>query len=71
MLDLEMRLGEEIVEAVDKNNMVVFRNDTTKQPYALFKLKDEPGAVVELSNGLYVVEAKHFSPKKEEKDVLF
>ena len=64
MIDLEMRLGEEIAKAVDKDNMVVFRNDDTKQPYALFKLKDEPGAVAEMAKGLYLVTAKDFEHKK-------
>ena len=33
MNDLEMRLGKDIAEAVDKDNMVVFRNVDTNQPY--------------------------------------
>lgn len=71
MIDLERQFGKEIAEAVDKDNMAVFRNETTKQPYALFKLKDELGAVTCLSDGLYVVEARHFSPKKEVKNEPF
>lgn len=66
MIDLEMRLGKEIAEAVDKDNMVVFRNETTNQPYALFKIKDETGAVAELAKGLYMVTAKDFKHKKKE-----
>lgn len=60
-----MRLGKEIAEAVDKNNMVVFRNENTNQPYALFKLKDEAGAVTMVAKGLYVVTAKDFKHKKK------
>lgn len=60
MIDLEMRLGKEIAEAVDKKNMVVFRNETTKQPYALFKVKDEAGAVSVMAKGLYLVTTKDF-----------
>ena len=65
MSDLEMRLGKDIAEAVDKDNMVVFRNEDTNQPYVLIKLKDEEGAVADFGNGLYMVEAKHFNSKKE------
>lgn len=63
MSDLEMRLGKEIAEELERKNIVVFRNESTKQPYVLIKLKDEPGAVAELGNGLYVVTAKDFKPK--------
>lgn len=66
MIDLEMRLGKEIAEAVDKDNMVVFRNETTNQPYALFKIKDEAGAVADFGNGLYMVTTKDFKHKKKE-----
>lgn len=31
MRDLEMRLGKEIAEAVEKDNVVAFRNETTNQ----------------------------------------
>lgn len=65
MSDLEMRLGKEIAETVDKDNMVVFRNETTKQPYVLIKLKDEPGAVADFGNGLYMVTAKDYEPKNK------
>lgn len=65
MNDLEMRLGKEIAEAVDKDNMVVFRSETTKQPYALFKIKDEPGAVAGFGNGLYMVTAKDHEPEEK------
>lgn len=64
MIDLEMRLGKEIAEAVDKDNMVVF--ETTNQTYALFKIKDEEGAVAELAKGLYMVTAKDYERKKKE-----
>lgn len=66
MIDLEMRLGEEIAKAVEKDNMVVFRNDNTKQSYALFKLKDEAGAVSEIAKGLYLVTAEDFEHKEKE-----
>lgn len=66
MIDLEMRLGEEIAKAVEKDNMVVFRNDNTKQPYALFKLKDEAGAVIETAKGLYLVTTKDFEDDGKE-----
>ncbi len=59
-IDLEMRLGKEIAEAVEKDNVVAFRSETTNQPYALLKLKDEPGAVSEVAKGLYLVTAKDF-----------
>lgn len=68
MSDLEMRLGKEIAEKVKKDNMVVFRNENTKQPYALFKLKDEPGAVAMVTKGLYIVTAKDFKHKKKDAD---
>lgn len=64
MNGLEMRLGKDIAEAIDKDNMAVFRNETTKQPYALFKLKDEAGAVTEIIKGLYLVTTKDFKPEK-------
>ena len=51
-MSLEMRLGKEINEELEKKNVVVFRNDNTNQPYALFKLKDEPGAVSKMAEGL-------------------
>lgn len=65
MIDLEMRLGKEIAEAVDKDNMVVFENETTKQTYALFKIKNEAGAVSELAKGFYIVTTKGFKHKKK------
>lgn len=65
MIDLEMRLGKEIAEAVDKDNVVVFRNETTNQPYALFKIKDEAGAVSELTKGFYMVTAKDYEDQKK------
>lgn len=64
MMDLEMRLGKEIAETVEKDNVVAFRNETTKQPYALFKLKDEAGAVSKMAEGLYLVTTKDFEHKK-------
>jgi hypothetical protein len=64
MIDLEMRLGAEIAKAVEKDNIVVFRNEKTNQPYALFKLKDEQGAVSKMAKGLYLVTAKDFKDKK-------
>lgn len=64
MIDLEMRLGKEIAEAVDKDNMVVF--ETTNQTYALFKVKNEAGAVAEFAKGLYMVTAKNYERKKKE-----
>lgn len=67
MSDLEMRLGKEIAEAVEKDNMAVFRSEKTKQPYVIIKLKDEPGAVAGFGNGLYMVTAKDHKPKGEDK----
>lgn len=64
MNDLAMCLGKEIAEELEKKNMVVFRNNNTKQPYVLIKLKDKLGAVTEISGGLYMVIAKDYKPKK-------
>lgn len=63
-MSLEMRLGKEINEELEKKNVVAFRNEITNQPYALFKLKDEPGAVSKMAEGLYIVTAKDFKDKK-------
>ena len=63
-MSLEMRLGKEINEELEKKNVVAFRNDNTNQPYALFKLKDEPGAVSKMAEGLYLVTTKDFKEKK-------
>jgi hypothetical protein len=68
MNDLEMRLGKEIAEELEKKNIVAFRNENTKQPYILIKLKDEPGAVTKISDGLYMVIAKDFKPKDNKKE---
>lgn len=68
MNDLEMRLGKEIAEELEKKNIVAFRNENTKQPYILIKLKDEPGAVTEISDGLYMVIAKDYEPKEGKKE---
>lgn len=64
MSDLEMRLGKEIAEAVEKDNVVVFRSETTRQPYALFKLKDEPGAVAGFGNGIWTVTTADYKNAK-------
>lgn len=66
MIDLEMRLGKDITDELEKKNMVVFRSENTNQPYVLIKLKDEPGAVAGFCNGLYMVTAKDFKHKKKE-----
>lgn len=63
-MSLEMRLGKEINEELEKENVVAFRNEITSQPYALFKLKDEPGAVSKMAEGLYLVTTKDFKNKK-------
>ena len=63
-MSLEMRLGKEIAEELEKENVVAFRNEITNQPYALFKLKDEPGAVSKMAEGLYLVTTKDFKDKK-------
>lgn len=64
MNDLEMRLGKDITDILKKKNVVVFRSTNTNQPYALFKIKDEEGAVADFGNGLYMVTAKNHEPKK-------
>ena len=67
MKDLEMRLGKEISELVEKDNIVVFRSETTNQPYVLIKLKDEAGAVANFGgNGLYMIKAKDYESKEED-----
>lgn len=66
MNDLEMRLGKDITDELEKNNMVVFRSTNTNEPYVLIKLKDEPGAVAGFGNGLYMVTAKDHEPKRKE-----
>lgn len=67
MNDLEMRLGKNITDEIEKNNMVVFRSENSKQPYVLIKLKDEPGSVAHFGNGLYMVTAKNYKPKEKER----
>lgn len=48
MIPMEMRLGRDIAEELEKNGVAVFRNNSG-QPYAIFKLKDIAGAVVSFS----------------------
>lgn len=55
MNDLEMRLGKDITDILEKKNIVVFRSETTNQPYVLIKLKNEVGAITDLGNGVYIV----------------
>lgn len=56
-MSLEFRLGHEIAEKVEKEGMAVFRDTTNNQPYGLFKLKDEEGAVASFSekSSMYLV----------------
>lgn len=47
-------LSDEILEQLDKDKVVIFR-DNDNQPYALFKIKDEKGAVVGFGGDNYMV----------------
>lgn len=48
-------ISKELDKMLDKDGCVVFR-DKEKQPYAIFKLKDEEGAVAGFGeNGLFMV----------------
>lgn len=50
MIPMEMRLGRDIAEELEKNGLAVFRNNGGRgQPYAIFKLKDMKGAVASFS----------------------
>lgn len=56
MIPMEMRLGRDIAEELEKNGVSVFR-DNSGQPYAIFKLKDTAGAVASFStdSSTYIV----------------
>lgn len=67
MMPLELRLGREVAEEVEKKGVAVFREGGDNgQPYALFKLEDKEGAVASLSedsNLYFVTTAKSSSEK--------
>jgi hypothetical protein len=66
MTPLGMRLGDDIAKELDKTGVVIFRVGDNGQPYALFKLEDEVGAVASLSedSNLYFVTTAKSSSKK-------
>lgn len=57
MGDNILYISEELDKMLDEKGVVVFR-DNNKQPYAIFKLKDEEGAVCGFGeNGSFMVQA--------------
>lgn len=57
MGDNLLYISKELDKMLDEKGVVVFR-DNNKQPYAIFKLKDEKGAVAGFGeNGLFMVQA--------------
>lgn len=57
MGDNLLYISKELDEMLDEKGVVAFR-DNNKQPYAIFKLKDEEGAVAGFGeNGLFMVQA--------------
>lgn len=57
MGDNLLYISKELDQMLDEKGVVIFR-DNNKQPYAIFKLKDEEGAVAGFGeNGLFMVQA--------------
>lgn len=53
-----MTLGADITKKLEKDGFVVFRDQKTGQPFALFEIEDIPGAVSEFTDELYIVSKK-------------
>ena len=68
MMPMEMRLGRDIAEELEKNGVAVFRDKGGRgQPYAIFKLKDVEGAVASFStdSSTYIVSTEKPEEKKQ------
>lgn len=50
-----MELIDEYRKELERDKFLIVRNKTTNTPYAIFELKDEPGAVANFGGPVFIV----------------